>query len=342
MLDKFILQHINKSRQFILTDDKGVILESNDTFLPLEKYAGKAIEALIPFLAGYIDHIVHSENENRVELNSIEFDIMGLKGKYDLRLIKVEQQKKKYVMISLEDRTAFYKRQQSAHQLRVNKILDNDLIREQSEIINKQNEDIKMLVKETHHRIKNNLQVIVSLLNFQSKEVEDPKVEEMFNDVKNRVHSMALLHEKLYRTSNLKNVNVKEYLNMLVGELVDNNSLWKNITYDIDIKKIDLNAKTLVPLGLMINELITNSLKHGFKDKNEGHIVIRLEPTKKPNEFRLLVTDDGVGIPKDIFQKESQSLGTELIQMFAEQLSGEIKILDGPGTQIELIMHGID
>ena len=202
------------------------------------------------------------------------------------------------------------------------------LLKKQKEDITKKNEEKKVLLKEIHHRVKNNLQVVNSLLKFQSREIEDENILGMFIKAQKRVLSMAMLHEKLYRSDDLKNINIKDHFTVLIEDLIKNYAIDKKITLEVDVDDIDnIGIETLTSLGLIISELITNSLKHAFKNTNEGTIIVSFKQVS--TAYKLIVGDDGIGF---VLKKESGGLGTKLIQIFTKQLGGTITKLKQPGT----------
>jgi len=202
------------------------------------------------------------------------------------------------------------------------------LLKKQKEDISKKNDEKKILLKEIHHRVKNNLQVVNSLLKFQSREIEDEKILGMFKKAQKRVLSMAMLHEKLYRSDDLKSINIKDHFTVLTEDLIKNYAVDKKITLEINIDEIDnIGIETLTSLGLIISELITNSLKHAFKETNEGTIMVSFKQVN--TIYELIVGDDGVGF---VSKEESAGLGTKLTQIFTKQLGGTIEIMKKPGT----------
>jgi len=211
-------------------------------------------------------------------------------------------------------------------------------IRTQRDEISKKNEEKKIMLKEIHHRVKNNLQIVNSLLRLQSHEFEDKKVIGMFEEVQNRVISMAMLHEKMYKSEDFKHIDIQGHFNILVKELVNNYAVGKNINLDIAVDKVDIGIKTLVPLGLVINEIITNSLKYAFKDREKGEITLELNHLEGV-KYELLIGDDGSGIPKG---SEKSGLGLELISIFTEQLEGEITQVKSEGTKYQILFENID
>lgn len=338
-----ILNYLGKHHQFILLDSKGIIIDSTNSYFELTDFINESIDDVMPFISVYVDEIKHLKSGEEIEIDCIQFSILERTGIYDIRLSKVFADGKIAILMRIEDRTNHYTVLQGSHQENVKQMLDKDVILRQTQIIHKQNEDIKALIKETHHRIKNNFQIISSLLNFQAKEIEDERIATMFEDVQNRIHSMALLHEKLYQSYSLKNINVEEYVSSLVRELVENSQVNIHITYDVNVKVLDkdIGAKTLVPLGLLINELVTNSLKHAFKGRDSGHISVKLILTGETT-YKLIISDNGIGVPIDLFKRNADTLGTELIQIFTEQLMGEVKVLKGPGAVICIEFSRLD
>lgn len=340
-IERAISSYFDNFYQFILTDRYGTILESNDGLFNIQQHIGENVEELFPFLLGYVEETNGLNPKESIELNGVQFSAFALDGYFDIRFVKLSNLKTGgAIFISIQDRTSHYQGRQHQHQLRVNKLLQDDLIIQQTKVINQQNEVIKTLIKETHHRIKNNLQVIVSLLNFQNNKADNPIISAVIEQIKNRIHTMALLHEKLHQSSNLKKVDIQEYLKQLSLELVESNSN-KKIDLNVDIDSFEMDSKTLVPLSLIINELISNSIKHGFKDKDSGSIDLSIHQIEG-SKFKLLITDNGVGIPEDLFEKEVDSLGKDLIVLFTEQLKGTIKVINNPkGSTIQIEFEAI-
>jgi len=202
----------------------------------------------------------------------------------------------------------------------------------------KQNDEKKAMLQEIHHRVKNNLQVVNSLLNLQSREIGDERIVATFKEAQNRVLSMALLHEKMYRSDDLQYIDTKDHITLLIEDLVKSYAVGKNIKLDIEIDEVDIGIKTLVPLGLIINEMITNSLKYAFINRKEGKIIVNFKQVDN-KLFELTFGDDGIGyIPK----KESTGIGTKLIQIFSKQLNGTIEKLNSTGTVYRLVFEKID
>jgi PAS domain S-box-containing protein len=191
----------------------------------------------------------------------------------------------------------------------------------------------EILLQEVHHRVKNNLQVISSLLDLQSQEIQAPSMLEVFRESQNRVHSMALVHEKLYQSKDFAKINFAEYIESLTNYLFKAYDLkTSNITLDLDIDDVNLNIDTAIPCGLIINELISNALKHAFPNNKPGIISIALH-SDSDNHLTLTVQDDGVGLPMNWDVKSVKSLGIQLVKILTKQLKGTIELDKTAGSK---------
>jgi two-component sensor histidine kinase len=194
-----------------------------------------------------------------------------------------------------------------------------------------------LLLQEVHHRVKNNMQIIYSLLRLQSSLTKDEKALEIFDKIKNRVKSMALIHEKLYRSKNFARVDFADYIQSLTNHLFIAFGIEpKAIRLNVNVKDIFLDINTAIPCGLIINELISNSLKHAFLDVKKGEIKIAMHPLNE-NEIELIVSDNGVGLPKDVDFRNTKSLGLHLVNILArDQLHSEIKLDRMKGARFKM------
>jgi two-component sensor histidine kinase len=198
-----------------------------------------------------------------------------------------------------------------------------------------------VLLKEIHHRVKNNLQIISSLLNLQSAYIGDNEVKEIFIESQNRVKSMALIHEKLYLSGNLSEINFSEYLRELITNLLNSyrNKL-SSIDLEIKIDNLELNVDFSVNLGLVINELVTNTLKHAFPDGNgsggtKSKLYVLLNVIDK-SKFKIILKDNGCGFPETLDFRNTQSLGMQLVVSLVDQLKGKIELNRNGGTEFIL------
>ena len=192
-----------------------------------------------------------------------------------------------------------------------------------------------MLVKEIHHRVKNNLMVISSLLNLQSDYIKDKEALGIFKESQSRAQSMALIHERLYRSDDMKKIDFGEYVQTLSTDLyrtyvADEGRITLNL--DVENAKIDIN--TSVPLGLIVNELVSNCLKHAFLNERSGEINISFK--KSNDEFILDVKDNGVGFPEDLDFKNTDSLGLQLVNSLVDQIDGKIELKSKNGTEFKI------
>jgi len=195
----------------------------------------------------------------------------------------------------------------------------------------------ELLLQEIHHRVKNNLQVISSLLKLQSEYIEDKQAFQMFKDSQNRIKSMALIHEKLYKSKDLAEIDFKIYINDLAYELFRSYEIDPSkIALRMDVKDISLRIDVAIPCGLIINELISNSLKYAFPQGREGGIKIALRSINK-NKIELKVKDNGIGLPEDFDFRKTKSLGLHIVTILVEdQLDGKIELNRAGGTEFKI------
>ena len=191
----------------------------------------------------------------------------------------------------------------------------------------------EVLLKEIHHRVKNNLQIIISLFNLQKRNLKDEKIKETFEDSKNRIKSMALIHEILYQTENYVHLNYKRYIRALISNLVRSyQKIISNINVEYDIEDISIDINDAIPLALIINELVSNSLKYAFADEIKSKkLSISLKQNK--NEVILTITDNGKGFPTNYDATKSKSLGLRLVSMLTKQLHGTYERINDQGTK---------
>ena len=195
----------------------------------------------------------------------------------------------------------------------------------------------EMLLQEIHHRVKNNLQVISSLLNLQAGYIEGEGTREIFRDSQNRVRSMALVHEKLYRSADLARVDLAEYIKNLATFLFGSyQASAGRIGLEIEAADVYLGIDAAVPCGLMLNELISNTLKHAFPHGRSGLVRVELQRDEAAQEVTLIVADDGVGLPPDFDIFQTDSLGMQLVDTLVEQLDGILEIESQNGTQFKI------
>ncbi|HML05813.1 MAG TPA: PAS domain S-box protein, partial [Methanobacterium sp.] len=212
-------------------------------------------------------------------------------------------------------------------------------ITERKKIENEVKESLRekeILLREIHHRVKNNLQIISSLLNLQRESVEEEESIDVLIESRNRIQTMALIHEELYRSSSLKDINFKDFIYSLTANLfysygVDS----RKIERIIDVEDLYMGIDTAIPCGLIINELVTNSLKYAFSSPDDKGC-IKVELKKKEDEFYLILEDSGMGIPEDIKIEDTETLGLKMVESLVHQLDGNIELDRTNGTKFTI------
>jgi len=189
----------------------------------------------------------------------------------------------------------------------------------------------EVLLKEIHHRVKNNMQLISSILNSQSKHIEDEQALMMFKNGQSRIRSMALVHEKLYESEDLAGIDFAEYIRSITTYLFSLHKISEAVRLNVDIKDILLDINTAIPCALIVNEIVSNSLKYAFPEGIEGEIYIGLHSNKR-DKLILIVKDNGIGFPKELDFRKTESLGMQLIIMLVEQLEGTVELERKEGT----------
>jgi len=193
----------------------------------------------------------------------------------------------------------------------------------------------EQLLKEIHHRVKNNLQIISSLLNLQSDNTTDEKFLAMIRESKNRIMSMALIHEMLYVTKNLSQINIYAYITKLCNSVYQSfQTKESSISFDYNIDEdLYFEIDNMIPIGLILNEILSNSFKYAFPEKKG---IIHIHFQKNGDKYCMITKDDGIGIPKSFNVAESKTLGSQLIYMLAEQLDGKLSVDSSKGTKYTL------
>ncbi len=198
------------------------------------------------------------------------------------------------------------------------------------------------LLKEIHHRVKNNLQIISSLLSLQAANLHEPQILAIFAESEHRVRSMALIHEKLYRSHDLARINFRDYAEDLLTYLHRSYSdAWGRIQLRVEAEDVMLTVESAVPCGLILNELVNNCFKHAFPGGREGTIVVGIH-TNGDGRVHLSVADDGVGLPAGLNLAETTSLGMQLVHSLTEQLGGELSVANGQGASFAVAFAAVE
>lgn len=195
----------------------------------------------------------------------------------------------------------------------------NDHLEAQNKLVNEQHSEKIIMLKEIHHRVKNNLQVVSSMLRLQSDKISSDEVKAVFDDAQHRIQAMALVHQRMYQTENLAKIDLETYIKELATDLTSLHSTTQEVSLDISTNFSELNVKNIVPLGLIINELISNSLKHGIKTTGN----ISLSFNKQSKDLLFTYKDNGIGFDEATLKK---GFGMELIEVFALQMDSTYQV----------------
>lgn len=221
----------------------------------------------------------------------------------------------------------------------------NQDLQQQQAVINDQNSALKAilaerdwLLKEVHHRTKNNLQIVISLLNSQLANIKDDAAYQIIKDSQYRMYSISLIHHKLYQSDNLSSVDMELYINELVTYLSDSFNVERTIKFNLKLDKLLIDISQAVPLGLILNEAITNALKYAFSKGREGCVIEIALSHSHPDKIMLAIADNGKGFPEGFNAERSKSLGMSLMIGLCRQLRGQIKFIDNAGIRVELIL----
>ena len=206
-------------------------------------------------------------------------------------------------------------------------------IDKQSELIIRLLAEKEWLLQEIHHRVKNNLQIVISLLNTQSAYLNNDDALQAIKNSQHRMHAMSLIHQKLYQSENLSTIDMSWYIHELVNYLRDCLDPEQKISFELDTDKADLDVSHAVPLGLILNESISNALKYAFPSDKKGLVKISFKKSNDIN-FELIIKDDGVGLPEGFDYKNTDSLGMSLMTGLSNQLDGNFELKNNNGLTV--------
>lgn len=212
-------------------------------------------------------------------------------------------------------------------------------VNHRTRLLERQNREKEILLQEIHHRVKNNLQIVISLLNLQARHVEDPSAQEVMKALRSRVRSMSLLHERLYQHSNLEHINLEDYFIEICESLYASYGVsMDRIALELDVPDIKVDVDSAITLGLIVNELVSNTLKYAFQEGEHG--VLRIELIRHDEvQYTLTVSDNGRGLPEDFFlkQQKGQSFGLKLVQSLSKKLEGNIRFYNNNGDRKSVV-----
>ena len=213
--------------------------------------------------------------------------------------------------------------------------LQQQQIYEQNELLKKFLAEKEWLLKEIHHRVKNNLQIVISLLNTQSAYLDNKDALLAIQNSQHRMHAMSLIHQKLYQSDNLATIDMSWYIYELVNYLKECFDMDRRISYKLDTERVDLDVAQAVPLGLILNEAISNAIKYAFPEQQKGQILISLKKIAD-SSYQLIIADDGVGLPADFELENRESLGMNLMVGLSDQVDGTFNVENNNGLTVTI------
>ena len=279
----------------------------------VEKSSGRDLDSLVK------DIIVHPEQHTYVPSENITKDGQTVWVAWTNKAIRDERGEVQEILTIGNDITALKHTEEA--------------LRRSQERLKASLAEKEILLMEIHHRVKNNMQIISSLVSLQTDVLEDDATRSILQDIRHRVKSMAMVHEKLYRAADLSNLEFADYSKSLL------NYLWQfhasetsGVKLTTDLEPVSLTVNAAVPCGLILNELVSNALKHAFKGRDDGELNVSLR-SNGPSGLRLRVKDNGIGLPPELDWRQAGSLGLRLIQLLANQLHAAVEVTTGDGTE---------
>jgi len=303
----------------IFISEKGVCLEQN---LTAEKMFGFTLDEAVGRMG--TEWIV-PEHRDQV----LENMLSGFEDPYQVTALRKDGST---FEAEIQARMYRYK----GRDVRVTALRDITELKEAEAKLRKNLAEKETLLQEIHHRVKNNLQLVVSLLRLQISELADETSINALVDTVNRIHSMAFIHEQLYRSEDFSNIQFNWYIESVLRELTQFHRSGSRIRIDKDLIELNLDIKIAIPCGLILNEAVTNALKHGFPEQRKGLIKVVLEPYQDDRHC-LKVSDDGKGLPEGMDPASASTLGMRLMHLLAEQIGGTLSVTRRKGTTVSII-----
>lgn len=268
------------------------------------------------------NQVFTAESDQRISLLQTEFDVAQKESTIQVQETQLKKQKSRQILVSIIAGLLLLLLLVLFITFRNN--------RKKNRLLQNQNTEKEFLLKEIHHRVKNNLGIVSSLLSLQSAAIDDPKFKNVMEKSQNRIYSMSMIHQKLYQGKNLTTVEMKDYFIKLSQHIMDSYGKGNHVALEFKMDEVNLDLDTAVPLGLIVNELITNSLKYAFPKNAKGKIKIDFQEIDE-NEFRLNIEDNGIGFGENQVQKGS-GFGTQLIDLLVQQLEGKMNRANDRGV----------
>jgi PAS domain S-box-containing protein len=314
----------NTGAASVILNDQGLIINANHEMEILSGYNLEEVENKM----NWIEFIPQKELEMMLTYQEArKKDSNSTPSRYESRLIKKDGDIKN-IMLTVDFIPGTNNRVASILDISDLRVAENDL--------RKSLEEKDVLIREIHHRVKNNMQIISSLLNLQTQHVEGKEAINELMDRQGRIKSMAMIHEKIYQSSSFTKINFNTYVEKLVQEILNTYGVKETIQTQLNIHDINLNIETAIPLGLIINELVTNSIKYAFP-QDKGTLTLQLKSIN--DKMELIIADDGIGLPEDIDYENTKTLGLQLVNTLTQQIDSEITLDRSNGTKFKIIFN---
>ena len=350
------LQNLLKSPQLAIESLKNCLRVAGENFgdeyflNQAYKELGKAYAATGNYQQAYAaflkydvlkDSVFTSESDQRVSKLQTEFEVAQKESTIKTQQESISQQKKLQTLtlgaagLLVLVLVGVYRNYRDKRLINTKLEGLNVNLEQKNNLLDKRNAENELLLKEIHHRVKNNLEIVSGLLALQAAQIDHPSAQAVMQASQNRVQSMGIIHQKLYQKGNLAGIEMKDYFQNLGENILDTFNAADSIRILCNMQPIELDVDTAVPIGLIANELLTNALKYAFAAKKEGQIIISLAPTDNADEYIFEVADNGIGKVETITPKGT-GFGTELVNLLVKQLDGQLTVNSSNGTHITI------
>lgn len=287
------------------------------------------------------DSVFTAEADQRVARLQTEFEVAQKENTIKTQEESISQQKKLQwltlaaAVLLLLILVGLYRTYQNKRKINTRLEVLNEGLEDKNIQLDKRNAENELLLKEIHHRVKNNLEIVSGLLALQAAQTDHPSAQAVMQSSQNRVLSMGIIHQKLYQRGNLAAIEMKDYFHNLGESILDTFNAADRINIKCTMSPVELDVDTAVPIGLIANELLTNALKYAFAENRSGEIQISLVKSSTPNELIFTISDNGIGKPENS-KAEGTGFGTELVNLLVQQLGGKLTTVSGNGTDISI------
>ncbi len=289
------------------------------------------------------DNVFTAEADQRIATLQTEFEVAQKQTTIEIQQQLIAQQKRVQflfiigVVLLILVVLILYRTYRNKNKINEQLNVLNESLAQKNAQLDKRNAENELLLREIHHRVKNNLEIVSGLLSLQAAQLDHPSAQAVMLSSQNRVLSMGIIHQKLYQKDNLAAIEMRDYFQNLSESILDSFNESNRIKVECNMKPIELDVDTAVPIGLIANELLTNALKYAFVKEEPGKIQISLTATGVTNELLFQVRDNGVGKPNG--SAKGTGFGTELVNLLVQQLNGRLSVESGQGTTVNIYFN---